>query len=145
MKKVHRSKAGFKGGGDGRMVRTIGAAPAGAKMVLGGRGFISITRPPYQTERGGGWGESHLVPKICPEQSDSQAVRQADRKTGRQISRQQGGVPLSQPVCLKLPLVLYLFEPCDHFSVSPSSTRRGPASPPPQADMNLPVIPPPMV
>lgn len=37
------------------MVRMIGAAPAGAKMLVV-RGFISITRPPYQTERGGGVG-----------------------------------------------------------------------------------------
>lgn len=104
------------------MVRMIGAAPARAKMVVVGRGFISITRPPYQTERGGGWSESHLVPKICPGESGSQ--------TDRQTSRQEGGVPHSQPVYLKLPLTLYLFRPCDHFSLSPSSPRRGPASPP---------------
>lgn len=67
------------------MVRMIGAAPAGAKMLVV-RGFISITRPPYQTERGGGWGESHLVPKICP----GQTVSQTDRQAGRQAHIQAG-------------------------------------------------------
>lgn len=65
------------------MVRTIGAAPAGAKMVLVvGRVLISITGPPYQTERGGGWGGSHLVPKICP----GQTVVQTDTQAGRRCS-----------------------------------------------------------
>lgn len=82
------------------MVRMIGAAPAGAKMVLVvGRGLISITRPPYQTERGGGWGGSHLVPKICPGQTDSRSDRQS---LDRQAGRQEGGVPHTQPVYLKL-------------------------------------------
>lgn len=68
------------------MGRMIGAAPAGAKMVVVGRGFISITRPPYQTGRGGRGG---VGPIWCPNFAqdrqtdshiDSQTVRQAGRK-----------------------------------------------------------------
>ena len=59
----------------------IGAVPAGAKMVAVGRGFISITRPPYQTERGWGVGWGGVGPIWCPKfAQDRQKSIQAGRR-----------------------------------------------------------------
>lgn len=120
------------------MVRMIGAAPAGAKMVVVGRGFISITRPPYQTERGGGWGGSHLVPKICPGQTDSQSVRQAGRHADRQAGRQAVFL-IANPFTLNCrlcciysgPVITFLFLHLQHGAALPpflpSAKRHGSA------------------
>lgn len=116
VKKVRQRKVSFKGAGE-RMAGMIGAALTGAEMVVVGRGLICITRPPYQTGRGKDGGGGGVGPIWYPKSAqDKQAGRQIETPTGRQTDR----VPHTQPV-LRLPFVC-LFRPCDHLSISLSST-----------------------